>query len=82
MKTIQLNHQFMEALHTLDLRRVKSTAVYAEMCRAADANKVDKVVGAMFAHLRTIRDSEPQKWASIMPMIAKGAAAERKHVAG
>ncbi len=80
MKTIQLNHQFMEALHTLDLRRVKETAVYAEMCSAADANKVDAVVGAMFAHLRTIRNSAPQRWASIMRVIAEEAAVERKRM--
>lgn len=78
MKTIQMSHQFMEALHTLDLQRVKATAEYAEMCRAEDANKVDAVVEAMFDKLRKIRDSEPQKWASIMRVIAEEAAVERR----
>ena len=78
MKTIQLNLQFIEALHTLDLQQVKETAVYAEMCRTEDARKVDAFVEAMFAHLRTIRDSKPRKWASIMRVIAEEAAVERR----
>ena len=78
MRTIQLGHQFMEALHTLDLRRVKATVVYGEMCRTEDASKVDLAIEAIFDNLREIRDSCPEEWASIILNINRLAAVERR----
>jgi hypothetical protein len=78
MKTIQFGRQFMEALHTLDIQRVKATAVYAEMCRTEDASKVDLVIEAMLDKLREIRGSFPEEWASIVLNINRIAAVERR----
>jgi hypothetical protein len=79
MKTVQLSHPFMEALHTLDLQQVKATALYAEMCHAENASKVDAVIETTLDELRKLRDSYPERWSVIILNITPVAEAERNN---
>jgi len=68
---VELDAEYMKALYTLNLQRVRATAVYAEMCRAAKGNchAIDEVVEEVFGELRQMRDSDLDGWVTTLSLV-------------
>ena len=85
MKTISVSAQFIAALHTFNIARVRETLTYRTMCEAAGADMteaVDEVIQAMFKHCQEKREVNPRGWKAITEMTQMLADEERTIHAG
>jgi hypothetical protein len=76
-KELELSAQFMAALHTLDIARVRETSEYKAMFETAPSDQVDLVIEQMFEKLKLERDKNPENWADVVAEIELHAEKER-----
>jgi hypothetical protein len=81
VKTIELDFQIMEAIHTFDLTKVQATRKYREMVKAGGGRPrmVDATINHLIAECRTKRDKDPKAWAGIVETTSEFAAQEREN---